>query len=102
MIRAYSTIHCGCKCASGSSIISNVLAEIGTKFFIASHSTDFVSAIKYIAEKQKVQKSLSFYLAEEDKRKPYSYNYKSIGTDIEPIFESFNKSLDKISEYGGW
>lgn len=83
-------------------IIVMMHQKIGAKFFIASHSTDFVSAIKYIAEKQKVQKSLSFYLAEEDKRKPYSYNYKSIGTDIEPIFESFNKSLDKISEYGGW
>lgn len=83
-------------------IIVMLHQKIGTKFFIASHSTDFVSAIKYIAEKQKVQKSLSFYLAEEDKRKQYSYNYKSIGIDIEPIFESFNKSLDKISEYGGW
>lgn len=83
-------------------IIVMMHQKIGAKFFIASHSTDFISAIKYIAEKQKVQKSLSFYLAEEDKRKPYSYNYKSIGTDIEPIFESFNKSLDKISEYGGW
>lgn len=83
-------------------IIVMMHQKIGTKFFIASHSTDFVSAVKYIAEKQKVQKSLSFYLAEEDKRKPFSYNYKSIGTDIEPIFESFNKSLDKISEYGGW
>lgn len=83
-------------------IIVMMRQKIGAKFFIASHSTDFISAIKYITEKQKVQKSLSFYLAEEDKRKPYSYNYKSIGTDIEPIFESFNKSLDKISEYGGW
>ena len=83
-------------------IIVMMHQKIGTKFLIASHSTDFVSAIKYIAEKQKAEKSLSFYLAEEDKRKPFSYNYKSIDTDIEPIFESFNKSLDKISEYGGW
>ena len=83
-------------------IIVMMHQKIGAKFFIASHSADFVSAVKYITEKQKVQKSLSFYLAEEDKRKRYSYNYRSIGTDIEPIFESFNKSLDKISEYGGW
>ena len=83
-------------------IVIMLYKKLGTKFLIASHSTDFVSAIKYIAEKQKIQKSLSFYLAEEDKNKPFSYNYKSIGTDIEPIFESFNKSLDKISEYGGW
>lgn len=83
-------------------IIIMLHKKIGVKFFIASHSTDFVSAIKYIAEKQKTQKNLSFYIAEEDVNKPFSYNYKAIGTDIEPIFESFNKSLDKISEYGGW
>ena len=83
-------------------IIIMLHKKLGTKFFIASHSTDFVSAMKYIAEKEKVSKSVSFYLAEEDLNKPFSYNYKSIGTDIEPIFASFNKSLDKIGEYGGW
>lgn len=83
-------------------IIIMLHKKIGVKFFIASHSTDFVSAIKYISENQKVQKNVSFYLAEEDFNKPFSYNYKSIGTDIEPIFASFNKSLDKIGEYGGW
>lgn len=83
-------------------IIIMLHKKIGTKFFIASHSTDFVSAMKYIAEKEKVSKSVSFYLAEEALNKPFSYNYKSIGTDIEPIFASFNKSLDKIGEYGGW
>lgn len=83
-------------------IIVMMHKKLGTKFFIASHSTDFVSAIKYISEKQKISKSVTFYVAEEDKNKPFSYNYKSIGIDIEPIFESFNKSLDKISEYGGW
>ena len=83
-------------------IIIMLHKKLGTKFFIASHSTDFVSAMKYIAEKERVSKSVSFYLAEEDLNKPFSYNYKSIGTDIEPIFASFNKSLDKIGEYGGW
>ena len=83
-------------------IITMLYKKIGVKFFIASHSTDFVSAIKYISEKQKISKSVSFYLAEEDQNRSFSYNYKSIGTDIEPIFASFNKSLDKIGEYGGW
>ena len=83
-------------------IIIMLYKKIGVKFFIASHSTDFVSAIKYISEKQRVSKAVSFYLAEEDLNKSFSYNYKSIGTDIEPIFASFNKSLDKIGEYGGW
>lgn len=74
--------------------------HIGTKFFLASHSTDFVSAIKYIATKENCLESLSYYLSEEDKDNPYTYNYRSLNTDIEPIFESFNKSFSLIEEYG--
>lgn len=74
--------------------------HIGTKFFLASHSTDFVSAIKYIATKENCLESLSYYLSEEDKDNPYTYNYRSLNTDIEPIFESFNKSFALIEEYG--
>lgn len=74
--------------------------QIGTKFFIASHSTDFVSAIKYIATKEGCLETLSYYLSEEDSEKRYSYNYRSLGQDIEPIFESFNKSFELIDKYG--
>lgn len=73
---------------------------IGTKFFIASHSTDMVSAIRYIAEKEKCLAPLSFYLAEEDAERPNQYIYKDLRTNIEPIFDSFNKSFDKIEQYG--
>ena len=74
--------------------------HIGTKFFIASHSTDFVSAIKYISTKEECLDSLSYYLSEEDKENPHTYNYRSLNTNIEPIFESFNKSFALIEEYG--
>ena len=74
--------------------------HIGTKFFIASHSTDFVSAIKYIATKEECLSSLSYYLSEEDTEHPFTYNYRSLGQDIEPIFESFNKSFELIDKYG--
>ena len=74
--------------------------HIGTKFFIASHSTDFVSAIKYIATKEECLSSLSYYLSEEDIEHPFTYNYRSLGQDIEPIFESFNKSFELIDKYG--
>jgi len=74
--------------------------HIGTKFFIASHSTDFVSAIKYIATKEECLSSLSYYLSEEDAERPFTYNYRSLGQDIEPIFESFNKSFELIDKYG--
>lgn len=81
-------------------IIVLIHKHIGTKFFIASHSTDFVSAIKYIATKEKCLSSLSYYLSEEEAEKPFSYNYRSLGQDIEPIFESFNKSFELIDKYG--
>lgn len=74
--------------------------ELGVKFFIASHSTDMVSAIRYIAAKEEVQANLNFYLAEESEETPYEYTYRELGLDIDPIFKSFNKSFDKIDEYG--
>lgn len=74
--------------------------HIGAKFFIASHSTDFVSAIKYIATKEECLTSLSYYLSEEDTERPFIYNYRSLGHNIEPIFESFNKSFSLIEKYG--
>lgn len=74
--------------------------EIGVKFFVASHSTDMISAIRYIAAKEEVQDRLNFYLAEDSEDTPYEYTYRDLGLDIDPIFKSFNKSLDKIDEYG--
>lgn len=74
--------------------------EIGVKFFIVSHSTDMISAIRYIAAKEEVQDNLNFYLAEDSEDTPYEYTYRDLGLDIEPIFQSFNKSFDKIDEYG--
>ncbi|WP_302581311.1 AAA family ATPase [uncultured Bacteroides sp.] len=68
--------------------------EIGVKFFIASHSTDMVSAIRYIAAKEGVQADLNFYLAEDSEETPYEYTYRDLGIDIDPIFKSFNKSGD--------
>ena len=73
--------------------------KLGVKFFIASHSTDMVSAIRYISEKDKCLSSVSFYVAEEDTNKKDSYIFKSLGHDIEPIFESFNKSFKALDKY---
>lgn len=74
--------------------------EIGVKFFVASHSPDMISAIKYISEKQQTTQNLEYYLAEQTKDNPYLFNYKSLGTNIDPIFESFNIALDRINQYG--
>lgn len=71
--------------------------RLNVKFFITSHSTDMVSAIRYISEKERCLNNISFYLAEQVGTESYSYKY--LKDDIEPIFESFNKSYDKLDEY---
>lgn len=78
-------------------IIVLINKHLGTKFFIASHNPDFISAIRYISEKEKTLDSVNFYLA---KKHGVSYDYESLGIEIDPIFESFNIGLDKIEKYG--
>jgi hypothetical protein len=52
-----------------------------------SNNPDFISAIKYIAKKHKIE--AEFFL-----------NGISTGNSIEPLFEDFNRSLDLINELG--
>lgn len=73
--------------------------HIGVKFFLASHNPDMVSAIRYIAEKEEVLDNVNYYLAEEAEGEMYQYNYRSLGTEIDPIFASFNIALDRINQY---
>jgi hypothetical protein len=70
----------------------------GVRFFIASHHPDMISAIRYIAEKEKKLGTLNFYLAKKI-RNSYSYDYDLLAQDIEPIFTSFNIALDRINQY---
>jgi predicted ATP-dependent endonuclease of OLD family len=72
--------------------------HIGVKFFIASHSPDMISAIRYISEKEDILPSLNYYLAESTNNNKFIY--KNPGTNIEPVFESFNIALDRINQYG--
>lgn len=78
-------------------IIVLINKHLGTKFFIASHNPDFISAIRYISEKEETLDSVNFYLATKN---GVSYDYKDLGIEIDPIFESFNIGLDKIEKYG--
>jgi predicted ATPase len=70
----------------------------GVRFFIASHNPDMISAIRYIAEKEKRLETLNFYLAKKIQGH-YSYDYNLLAQDIEPIFTSFNIALDRINQY---
>ena len=73
--------------------------HIGVKFFLASHNPDMVSAIRYIAEKEGVLDNVNYYLAEKAEGKAYLYNYIPLGSDISPIFKSFNIAIERISQY---
>lgn len=83
---------------------AKILVELNKKtkarFFIATHSTDMVSALRYISEKEETLDHLSYYRAVPSDADAFTYDYQDMGTDIEPIFESFNKSYELIEKYG--
>lgn len=72
--------------------------ETQCTFLISSHSTDMVSSLKFIAEKE-LGTSARFYLAEEIGPHILTYDYKSLEHDIEPIFEAFNKAFRIMDNY---
>lgn len=71
---------------------------LGVRFLISTHSTDFVAGIQAIAKKEKVDENVRFYLAEKQDEVHYTFNGK--GFDIGEIFDSFNRSLDRVADYG--
>ena len=75
--------------------------EIGLRILVASHNPDFVSAVHSISENKGIIDDLSFYLAEVDDSNKFVYNYRDLGANIGPIFESFNIALSRIELYGG-
>lgn len=81
-------------------IIVKLNKHLGVKFVLASHNPDMVSAIRYISEKERILDNVNFYLAEREKE-TFTYNYKDLGKEIDPIFGSFNIALDRINQYGG-
>lgn len=81
-------------------ILIQIRKRLDVRMLIASHSTDMVSALRYIAEKQQILDDVSFYKTEASDDNDGTYNYKNTGVDIEPQFEGFNRSLDKLDEYG--
>lgn len=72
--------------------------ELGTKIMIASHNPDMVSAIRYISEKEDILEKTHFYLAVQRENSEL-FDYKYLGNDIDPVFESFNKSYETLQKY---
>lgn len=80
-------------------IIVLIQKKIGARFLIASHNPDFITAIKFIAQKEKIHNKCNFYVAEESTIK-YKYNFKHEGINIENIFKKINKSFTLMEKYG--
>lgn len=79
-------------------MVVDLAKKVDCKIIIITHSPDFVSAIKYYSEKVGLRNSdISFFFCEYDDKE--SITFLNCGTDIEPIFKSFNLSLDRVSAY---
>lgn len=85
-------------------LIIQLHKSYGVKFLIASHSPDFIRAIKRVSEYEFASDAMEhvhFYLAEAESQDSYEYNFKECGMNISPIFKLFNKSLESIDLYSG-
>ena len=69
-------------------------------FLISTHSTDMVMALRYISEAQRTTQFLQYYCASPAKNNPNKFIFQPLGLNIEPIFNSFNKSFGRLEAYG--
>jgi len=70
----------------------------GTKILITSHNPDMVSALKYISESEGIAENTRFYLAEQSDGS-ILFEYRDLGNDINPVFDSFNQSFSTLEKY---
>ena len=76
--------------------------RIGTRFFVTSHNPDFVSAIRYISEREGTLDKTRFYYAEKTGDGFAWKEAREDGDDpksIAPLFKIFIKGIEKIAEY---
>ena len=77
-------------------ILVLIAKRLKVRMLLASHSPDMISAI---AEAEALE-GVRFYLAEHRKdMQEYTYEYKELGKDVEPIFKAFNKAIDAVEMY---
>ena len=81
-------------------ILVHLHKQVGVKILLASHDPDMVAALQSIGEKEELGERLNFYIAKRNEENKHQFDFISTGTDIEPIFDSFNIALDRIEEYG--
>lgn len=75
--------------------------HIGTKILLSSHNPDMVAAIQSIAAGESIIERTHFYLSERESADSMKYTFRHLGSEIAPIFDSFNIALDRIELYGG-
>lgn len=80
-------------------LLTLINKHIGAKIFVATHSPDMVQALRYIPNKEGTGENVNFYLAEFNQENGL-FDYKDLNGKVGEIFTSFNKSLDKLEEYG--
>lgn len=74
--------------------------EIGAKIVVSSHNPDMIAAIQSISRKEGISDNVHFYIAEETEAGSMKYDYRDLGQEVAPIFDSFNIALDRIAIYG--
>lgn len=73
--------------------------ETGCRFLISSHSTDMISTLRYVTERE-LGCSPDFYLATNKvSENPFTFDFEKCGEDIEPIFNVFNQSFRLVDLY---
>lgn len=80
-------------------LLTLINKHIGAKIFVATHSPDMVQALRYIPNKEDIGERVNFYLAEYNSE-THLFDYQDLDGKVGKIFASFNKSLDKLEQYG--
>ena len=74
--------------------------KLNLRLFIASHDSDFVSALKNIADAKKLGENVvNFYLAKPNDERPVRYNYTRLNNNTGPIHKEFNNAFDLTDKY---
>ena len=74
--------------------------KVKLRLFIASHDSDFVSALKNIADAKKLGENVvNFYLAKPNDERPVRYNYTRLNNNTGPIHKEFNNAFDLTDKY---
>lgn len=82
-------------------ILVRLNRRLGVRLLITTHSPDMLNALKRVADVDQIP-DLRFYLAEQvAEDRPYDFNYRFLGREVEPIFEKFNYAMDTADLYKG-